>query len=414
MLRRHPIPVQIPRARPGSGTPVCRPRLAAARVALTASLAALAALRFASPAAAQQSGATIDLGGVGVRYADTIRASGPTISPAARAEWDRATVSAAGTFAQLGSGWSTNGSVATSIYTPAARSVLGELAAVAGGSSNADGATTAQALGVARAHVMRATGGVWLGGGGGRVWDGFLWRTTLVGEGGAWALRGPLVAVATVTPTRVADTIRYTDSQLAGRLALAHFEFGAAAGVRTGRRLPAYGGPATSWGSVSATAWVAPWAGLVATAGTYPVDLTQGFPGGRFVAVALRIGSRGARAITAGTPRTGTQTGAGSAESEEAARAGVRAFRTADVGQRLRIEVLAPAARRIEVAGDFTSWTPVALRRSTDGWWTVTLPVARGTYQTNLRVDGSRWVVPPGLTAVRDEFGGTVGILVVR
>jgi hypothetical protein len=31
-----------------------------------------------------------------------------------------------------------------------------------------------------------------------------------------------------------------------------------------------------------------------------------------------------------------------------------------------------------------------------------------------VRTDAGAWVVPPGLTAVADEFGGSVGILVVQ
>jgi hypothetical protein len=32
----------------------------------------------------------------------------------------------------------------------------------------------------------------------------------------------------------------------------------------------------------------------------------------------------------------------------------------------------------------------------------------------NVRVDGGAWGVPPGLTAVKDEFGGLVALLVVQ
>jgi hypothetical protein len=46
--------------------------------------------------------------------------------------------------------------------------------------------------------------------------------------------------------------------------------------------------------------------------------------------------------------------------------------------------------------------------------WTTTLPLAPGIYEVNIRIDGGRWLVPPGLTTNSDEFGGAVGILVVR
>jgi hypothetical protein len=31
----------------------------------------------------------------------------------------------------------------------------------------------------------------------------------------------------------------------------------------------------------------------------------------------------------------------------------------------------------------------------------------------NVRVDGGTWVIPPGLLPLKDEFGGSVGLLVV-
>jgi hypothetical protein len=60
----------------------------------------------------------------------------------------------------------------------------------------------------------------------------------------------------------------------------------------------------------------------------------------------------------------------------------------------------------VEIMGDFTSWQPVRLARQGDGWWTASLPIPRGTHQMNVRVDGGAWGVPPGLTTVKDEFGG--------
>jgi len=46
--------------------------------------------------------------------------------------------------------------------------------------------------------------------------------------------------------------------------------------------------------------------------------------------------------------------------------------------------------------------------------WRLSMPIARGTHQINLRVNGGRWLVPPGLTPITDEFGGAVGLLVVE
>jgi hypothetical protein len=42
------------------------------------------------------------------------------------------------------------------------------------------------------------------------------------------------------------------------------------------------------------------------------------------------------------------------------------------------------------------------------------LVIAPGVHRVNIRVDGGAWRPPPGLSVVRDEFGGEVGLLVVR
>ena len=64
--------------------------------------------------------------------------------------------------------------------------------------------------------------------------------------------------------------------------------------------------------------------------------------------------------------------------------------------------------------GDFTDWTPLPMTASQPpGTWSIAVPVTPGVHQVNVRIDGGEWTVPAGLTAVRDEFGGSVGILLV-
>jgi 1,4-alpha-glucan branching enzyme len=80
-------------------------------------------------------------------------------------------------------------------------------------------------------------------------------------------------------------------------------------------------------------------------------------------------------------------------------------------GWELRVQ--APGARRVELNGDFTGWQPTALASSPGGSWTLTVPLAPGTYQVNLRIDDGPWMVPAGLLPLTDEFGGRVGLLVI-
>ena len=78
------------------------------------------------------------------------------------------------------------------------------------------------------------------------------------------------------------------------------------------------------------------------------------------------------------------------------------------------LRVNAPRAQLVEVTGDFTNWEPVPMLPTSGGWWAVTLPITPGKYQMNLRLDGGKWLVPPGLLSMADEFGGTVGLLIVE
>jgi 1,4-alpha-glucan branching enzyme len=77
-----------------------------------------------------------------------------------------------------------------------------------------------------------------------------------------------------------------------------------------------------------------------------------------------------------------------------------------------RIRVI--GATRVELSGDFTSWQPVRLAPALDSWWTITLPLRPGMYELNVRVNGGPWLVPAQLLAITNEFGGAVGLLVIR
>jgi hypothetical protein len=83
-------------------------------------------------------------------------------------------------------------------------------------------------------------------------------------------------------------------------------------------------------------------------------------------------------------------------------------------GERHLIRVRAPHAYTVEISADFTEWQPVALTRASPDWWQANVDIPAGTHHVNVRVNGDRWTAPPGLPAVKDEFNGTVGLLVVE
>ncbi len=350
---------------------------------------------------------SVDVSGTSIWYADSLHASGASISPAVRLDWSRATLAASAELSGLGGGnVSTQGLIAPSIVTPAFGAFFGELAGSFGGSSHWDGTHTGQALGVARGYFARGSAGLWIGGGAGSAWDGSTWRAMRQAEGGAWVDRDGFTALATVVPTSVAGGIDYTDLQLAVRRPSRNYEVGASGGVRAGAHSLAIGGTSRVWGMVSLLRWMAPRLAIVASAGSYPVDLTQGFPGGRYATLALRVASASSRPPAA---RVASQD-----RSMKPASSTPSAFEVRSSGVRRTLRVYAPAAQSVELSADFTQWQAVALTRGDAGWWTLTRSIAPGTYQVNVRANGGSWIAPAGLLTTRDEFGISTGVLTLE
>jgi len=359
---------------------------------------------YASPAFTQHVQSSFDIGAVRLRYADTLNVSAVALSPDLRIDWERAAVQASGTFSQFSSGgWSTQGALSAAFFTPTRRTLSAELAAFAGGSTHQDGTRTGQATASGRLHTVRARWGGFVGGGGGITWDG-AWRRLVRGDIGGWVRNDAGLALLTVNPIAVNDSIRYTDGQVSLSRTVGGVDLSVLAGVRGGSQAPGVGTSTTSWASLSAVAWLNPRLGVVASGGTYPVDPTQGFPGGRFLSVSIRV----ATARKPGTMRTIADGVPRSASLVEE----FRVHRQADGSVSLRVK--APTARIVEVIGDFSGWIPVPLQRTGDGSWRAAFPLRPGQYQMNVRVDGGKWLVPPGLLSLRDEFGGSVGLLVIE
>jgi hypothetical protein len=363
--------------------------------------ALIAFLACAPSLGAQRTVSSVDVSGASVWYSDTIRAAGASVSPALRIDWSHGTLAASGDVSGLGGGnTSLQGTISPSLFTSASGPFFGELTASMGGSTHRDGTRTGQTIALARAYLAGDRRGAWIGGGAGATWDGAEWRGVRQGELGAWLDHEGVTTLATLSPVVVSDSIRYVDLQTALRYPARNYELGVSVGVRSGASGPAVGGTSRAWGSASLLRWIAPRLAIVGSAGSYPVDLTQGFPGGRFLSLALRVVSRNSRSVDESRPPATT--------------AGAAALDIVSAGNRRTFRLSAPQVRSVEITGDFTQWQPVALTRGSDGVWSVTLPIVRGTYQMNLRIDRGAWAPPPGLLTTRDEFGGVSGILTIE
>jgi hypothetical protein len=74
----------------------------------------------------------------------------------------------------------------------------------------------------------------------------------------------------------------------------------------------------------------------------------------------------------------------------------------------VQFRLMAGDASNVALAGSFSEWQPAAqMRPSSDGVWTVLLPLQPGVYDYAFIVDGQRWVPDPYAPQVDDGFGGT-------
>lgn len=366
-----------------------------------ASMIALVAL--SASAGAQSRALWLDIGAASSRYADTLNATALSLSPTLRLVGTRASLTGSGTLSALSGAMSNSGTLDASLFSPTRSGFSAEVEGTTGGSAHSDGSKTGQFLGAGRIHVDADARGAWFGAGLGRTWDG-AWRNIIQGDVGGW-YSGPIGSVSlSIAPTSVDDSITYTDASLSLHHAFTSLDLDLSLGVRSGSQIPTLAANSKSWGSLGVTWRWRPDVGLVVGAGTYPVDLTQGFPGGRFLSVSVRLTPARAQYVT---PAVATPSVIEATTEVEA----LALNRMGNGSQILRVR--APSARTVEVAGDFSTWNPVQLQRNADGSWAAAVRIPSGTHQIAIRVNGGKWTAPPGLVPVTDEFGGSVGVLLV-
>ena len=183
-----------------------------------------------------------------------------------------------------------------------------------------------------------------------------------------------------------ADTLRFADLSAHVRLETGPVQVGMLGGARAGDLSD---GP---WGWIEAALDVGRRVKLEASAGRYPPDVT-GFVDGAYAQLGVRV-------FALRSPR--------------AARLPllpVEIRRLDDGRVRVTLRYRTPATR-LEIAGDWNGWTPVALTAGEDGRWWADLEIRPGTYGFALLGDGG-WVVPDGVPGADDGFGGRVATLVV-
>lgn len=174
---------------------------------------------------------------------------------------------------------------------------------------------------------------------------------------------------------------------------------------------------ATAWGQLAGSWRFASRAGVMAGVGNAPMHVAFGIPRSTFVSLGLRFSPARRHARVEALPEQAESMHAAAAVDSAVAPGDASAAQFAIRPSALdtyTVVFTSPGARTVELSGDFDRWAPVSLIEVAPGRWEVALRLAPGTYRMNLRIDGATWTPPPGVPEVVDDFGGRVGVVVVR
>ncbi len=364
---------------------------------------ALALVSFFPPALLAQLATTVDGGVARVRYTGGDASTVFTLTPALTFEHQRGVVMGAATLSHFAEGGeAVQAAVAGSYFAGSWRALHLSVGAAAEGGNYGRDVNTSSLVGDARAHLVMQGRGGWAAVSHGVANDAVITRSLTRAELGGWVQRGAITAALWAMPSFVEGGIRYTDVQSSVRWASGALELSGALGARDGNA-----GSAT-WGSATAAYWLTPHLAVVGSGGSFASDPGQALPAGEFATLSVRLASRPTpRRVEARRPTPVTP--------PPVARPVVATF---DVVRGREddctITIVARGARTVEIMGDFTDWQTYQLQSAGADRWRITLPITAGTHRFNIRVDGRDWGVPPGVTALQDEFSGVVAVLYIN
>ena len=242
-----------------------------------------------------------------------------------------------------------------------------------------------------------------------RAFDGRLWQTVVMGEAGAWFRRGGLFAALRTSPMQLGFGDVLVDTEGQADWFMGRGFVSTSLGIRVGEALRGN----TGWGGVTVT-WpmlVDAWATV--SIGSYPADLIQNLPAGRFAAFALRLPHGRLPAVRRPPlppppppPRTPDLP-----VSYRLALVTGPAFDSTNIRE---VKVWAPGARVVEIMADFVDWIPVPLIRQPNGEWQGYYRISAGLHRLNIRIDGVELDAPLNWPREKDEFLGTVALVLVR
>src|SRR5262245_22482660 len=293
--------------------------------------------------------------------------------------------------------WTAQGAASATLVGPVDRRVRWDLSGAVTAFAQTGAQTASSAEGLGRLLVGAGSRGATLGlGGGTRRADAGrqpFGSASLSGwQGFRYEMLGFDVTVVQTATTLTDSSPRigllYADATANWRHDHGRFSIGAVGGVRASNNVLA---PSDGWGSVDASIWLAPHVALVVAGGRSPQDVIRGIPRTLYGTVSFRLSSLPRPSLARPRPRSGT----------------MRLEATREY-----IEVRADSASQVEVMGDFTDWTPVALERRGDVW-RIERALSPGLHRLMIRVDSGEWTTPINLPRAKDELGGVVGLITI-
>ncbi len=259
-----------------------------------------------------------------------------------------------------------------------------------------------------RQRAQIGEGGVWGGAAfGSSIRDALVSHATGIDMGG-WARLGDLQASVTLTRYRTDDWPLFEAAQIYLSRNAASYDVNDASVALHYERGSLTIDALHSWRSgVRATdATQSALSGSIAWALSRRYALTVS--GGRQLADAVR-GSPDARIVTAALRFTWAAVR--EADDDYGASSFVRVV-PAEGGGTLFIHVTAPEEAIVTVAGSFSDWEPVQLRRVSDGWEAERF-LKSGRYRVAVKIDNGPWRAPGNLAKMKDEFDGQNGLIII-
>ncbi|MEP7382056.1 MAG: hypothetical protein ABI910_10240 [Gemmatimonadota bacterium] len=372
------------------------------------------------PLGAQAPVRTRDVGFAAVGYDNGLTLGAVTLTETAAIERPAGALFATGLVSLFNDGrWSMQGGITGSRFSAPLpttgmlsrwfRSVRGELSFNATSTAQQDFMPTLQLLSQARLHLLHEQYALHGGAALTRTFDGFQWRTTVLGDFGGWARVGSAVVSYTGTPMQLQYGDVLGDHEAAVSWTHRKVTFDASLGVRVGEALRGTVG----WGSFTATWPLVEGVLGTVSVGSYPVDIIQGLPGARYAAIALRL-PNGRFMLRERPTRLPTAPAVERPTLPETERLALVIGGSLDSLSLREIRVWAPGISEVELMADFTDWVPVPMVRQSNGVWRGYYRVTAGIHRVNLRLNRGELDVPVNLARVRDDFVGDVGLVIVR